>query len=380
MHIIPIASGKGGVGKSILAANVAVALAQNGKRTVLADLDLGGSNLHLILGMRNVTYGLGLFLTRSDVDFEQVVLPTEYRNLRFIPGDAEIPGLANLQSSQKKKLIRRLSSLDADYVVVDLGAGTSLNTLDFFLTSSTGIIVTAPTPTSTVNAYLFLKNAIFRLMQNACKKKSAGDEYLQSLRKQSDTLSRVYVPQIIEHLSRVDPESHRKLMASLERFQPRMVLNMLDDPEDAEKAQRLRRSCKQYLNLDIEHLGVMYRDDLQDIALSSGLPIIRYKPGAVLSQAMYRIADKLVELDTEAGGPLSVESIEDSYGEAEMEASADFDSKLSYVEELLHSGTLTTGDLIETIKNQQLEIRHLRKENMLFKSKLAKAMQQGYRA
>jgi flagellar biosynthesis protein FlhG len=62
-----------------------------------------------------------------------------------------------------------------------------------------------------------------------------------------------------------------------------------------------------------------------------------------------------------------------------MEASADFDAKQSYVEELLHSGTLTTGDLIETIKNQQLEIRQLRKENMLFKSKLVKAIQQGYR-
>jgi flagellar biosynthesis protein FlhG len=154
---------------------------------------------------------------------------------------------------------------------------------------------------------------------------------------------------------------------------------MLEDPKDADKAHRLRRSCRQYLNLDLEHLGVIYRDDLQDIALASALPIIRYKPQSIISQAVYRIADKLVELETEDDGPLAVDTIDETYEEADMEASADFDTKQSYVEELLHSGTLTTGDLIETIKNQQLEIRHLRKENMLYKSKLVKAIQQGYR-
>jgi len=379
MHIVPIASGKGGVGKSILAANLAIALAQNGKRTVVADLDLGGSNLHIVLGMRTVSQGLGSFLSHSEITFDQVVLDTEYPNLRFVPGDAEIPGLANLSSAQKKMLIRRLTSLDADYLVLDLGAGTSFNTLDFFLISRTGLIVSSPTPTSTVNAYLFLKNAMFRLIQNACKRKSPGDQFLQALRKQSDSLKRVYVPQIVEKIAEIDPESYGKLDDSIARFQPRIVMNMLEDPKDAEKAHRLRRSCRQYLNLDLEHLGVIYRDDLQDIALGSALPIIRYKPQSIISQAVYRIADKLVELETEETGPLSVDGIDESYEEADMEASADFDTKQSYVEELLNSGTLTTGDLIETIKNQQLEIRHLRKENMLYKSKLVKAIQQGYR-
>ncbi|MFP4373983.1 MAG: P-loop NTPase [Spirochaetaceae bacterium] len=379
MHIIPIASGKGGVGKSILAANLAIALAQNGRKTVVADLDLGGSNLHIILGMRNVAHGLGTVLTHSEITFDQIVLQTEQANLRFVPGDAEIPGLANLSSAQKRMLIRRLTSLEADYLILDLGAGTSLNTLDFFLISRSGIIVSSPTPTSVVNAYLFLKNAVFRLMQNACKKRSPGDQYLQTLRKQSDTLQRGYLPRIIDNIARVDADSFAKLEASLGRFRPRIVLNLLEDPKDADKAHRLRRSCRQYLNLDLEHLGVIYRDDLQDIALASALPIIRYKPQSVISQAVYRIADKLVEVETEDEGPLAVDTIDESYEEADMEASADFDTKQSYVEELLHSGTLTTGDLIETIKNQQLEIRHLRKENMLYKSKLVKAMQQGYR-
>ncbi|NBQ39078.1 MAG: MinD/ParA family protein, partial [Alphaproteobacteria bacterium] len=62
MQIIPIASGKGGVGKSLVAANLAIALAQAGKNVVLADLDLGGSNLHLILGLRGIPVGIGTWI------------------------------------------------------------------------------------------------------------------------------------------------------------------------------------------------------------------------------------------------------------------------------------------------------------------------------
>jgi hypothetical protein len=139
MHIVPIASGKGGVGKSLVAANIAIALAQQGKRVVLVDLDLGGSNLHLILGIRGSSPSLGSFLGDKKQKFESIIQETDIRNLRFIPGDAEIPGLANINSSQKKSLIRRLSRLDnTDYVILDLGAGTSQNILDFYLMSGQG--------------------------------------------------------------------------------------------------------------------------------------------------------------------------------------------------------------------------------------------------
>lgn len=133
MQIIPIASGKGGVGKSLVAANLAIALAQSGKKTVLADLDLGGSNLHLLLGLRGIPFGIGTFFTTPEADFERLLIDTDIENLRFIPGDSEIPGMANLKPAQKKALIRALLALeDTDVLVLDLGAGTSANTVDFF--------------------------------------------------------------------------------------------------------------------------------------------------------------------------------------------------------------------------------------------------------
>ena len=267
MHIIPIASGKGGVGKSLFAANLAIALGQAGKNVILADLDLGGSNLHLILGLRNLQGGIGTFLTDSRSNLDDVIIQTEYKNLRFIPGDAEIPGIANLSSAQKKKLFTKISNLKADYLILDLGAGTSFNTIDFFLLAGQGTIVTTPTPTALVNAYLFLKNSVFRILGSAVIKDSPAHNHIKQLHKNSQSMQKIYIQDLLKTIKDLHEPSYLNIMKSLSRFRPRLVLNMIEDPKDADKAYKIRRSCQQYLGIEIEHLGIMYRDDLQDTAL-----------------------------------------------------------------------------------------------------------------
>lgn len=380
MHIIPVASGKGGVGKSLFSANLAIALGQAGKKVILADLDLGGSNLHLILGLRNLPGGIGTFLTDNRANLEDVIIQTEYKNIRFIPGDAEIPGIANLNTAQKKKLFTKISNLQADYLILDLGAGTSFNTIDFFLLASQGTIVTTPTPTALVNAYLFLKNSVFRIIDSAVIKESPAHNHLKQLHKNSSGLQKLYIQDLLKTIKELHEPSYQSILNALSRFKPRLVLNMIEDPKDADKAYKIRRSCQQYLGIEIEHLGIMYRDDLQDTALQAGLPIISYKPRAVLSQAIYRIADKIIqdELD-HSNEDLGLTNYDQSFETADLEAEIDFQSKIEYLEDLLQSGALTTGDLLETIKNQQLEITALRKESMFIKSRLTKAAQQGFK-
>lgn len=378
MRIVPIASGKGGVGKSLVAANLSIALGQAGKRVVLADIDLGASNLHVILGIPAPKRGVGTFLSGSSGSFENIILETDYPNLRFVPGDAEIPGLANIKAGQKNMLVKRLLSVDADYLILDLGAGTGTSILDFFLMSSHGIVVTTPALTATLNAYMFLKNAVFRLLYGAFGTRSKAWEYLESLRRDGSSLQRAYVPAILEKVAQIDPERHRIAVERLARFRPRLLLNMLDEPKDAEKAQKIRRSCADYLRLNLEHLGVLYRDELQDVALGSRIPIIRYKPQSILSQAIYRTADKLITTEEEMDAPLSIAELEGSFQTAELEAESDFGARVAYVEDLLNSGALTMGDLVEMVKSQQFEIDKLRKENQFIKFKLARAIGQGF--
>jgi len=378
MRIVPIASGKGGVGKSLVAANLSIALGQAGRRVVLADLDLGASNLHVILGLPAPKAGIGTFLSGSSGPFESIVVDTDYQNLRFVPGDAEIPGLANIKPSQKNMLVKRLLSVDADYLVLDLGAGTGSSILDFFLMSSQGIVVTTPALTATLNAYMFLKNAVFRLLTSAFGQRTKAAEYLDSLRRDGATLQRAFVPAILDRVAEIDPERHRVAVDRLARFRPRLLLNMLEEPKDSEKVQKIRRSCSDYLTLKLEHLGVLYRDEMQDVALASRIPIIRYKPQGILSQAVYRVADKLVSTEGELDAPLSFGELEGSFQTAELEAETDFGAKMAYVEDLLNSGALTMGDLVETVRSQQFEIDKVRRENQLLKHKLARAIGQGF--
>ena len=187
MQILPIASGKGGVGKSLLSANLAIALGQAGKKVVLADLDLGASNLHLALGHNVKNNSIGTYLTDKS-SFQSIIEPTEYDNVSFIAGDSQIPGLTTLKAAQKTKLLRNFHSIDADFLILDLGAGTHQIILDMFLQSPQGILVTAPTVTATLDGYLFLKNSVFRLLNTTYKRGSAGHQYLEQLKTNSDAM------------------------------------------------------------------------------------------------------------------------------------------------------------------------------------------------
>jgi flagellar biosynthesis protein FlhG len=379
VQIIAVASGKGGVGKSLVSANLAIALTQVNKRVILADLDLGGSNLHLVLGEHVGSRGVGTFLNNGKTRIDQIIYPTSWKGLSFIPGEAELPGAANVTVPSKRRLVKALNGLDTDYLILDLGAGTNFNTIDFFLLSGCGIVVATPTLTSTLNAYLFLKNAVFRILNSSYNNKSPVHSYMEDLRKDGTSLQRIHLNKLLESIKAIDPEVYRKYREKVEHLRPRLIMNMLDDPRDVSRSNRLRISAREYLGIEMDSLGIIYRDQLQDSAQRSSLPVIAYKPQAVISQAIYRIADKIIDIDEEFSGPLTNLEADDSFREAEIEAETDFGQKISSLEELLHSGALTQGDLVETIRMQQMEISALKKENRFIKKKIVEAADQGYK-
>ncbi|MCI6186193.1 MAG: AAA family ATPase [Spirochaetia bacterium] len=379
-QIIPVASGKGGVGKSLLSANLAIALGQQGKKVVLVDLDLGASNLHLVIGQKPGAASLGSWFTEKS-DFKDIIQQTDYQNVSFIAGDSQIPDLTSLKHVQKVRLIRNLKNIDTDYIILDLGAGTHQFILDMFLLSPQGIVVSAPAVTATLNGYLFLKNATFRLLYTTFKRGTPGRAYLDNLKKDSATMQKLYIPNLIQFLANCDPTNTQIFISRMQQFRPRLVMNMIEDPKDADRAQRIKSSCNQYLGLEIEYLGLMYRDMLQDKALASQLPVVVYKPQSVLGQAIYRIADKIIstvphQFDAEFN-PDSFSN--DNFQLAEEDATEDYNLKLSGIDDLVSSGSLSIGELAEMIKTQQYEINQLRKENNLLKSKLVKASEQGFR-
>src|SRR5574344_1776703 len=172
VNLLPVASGKGGVGNSALAVNLAILLARKQKKIILVDFDLGGANLHTLLGLKNNHAGLGNFIYKQTDSLLPLIQETGIENLQFIAGDCLFPGTPNLSAGTKTKIIKNLNSLDADYVILDLGAGTTYNTLDMYLLTYNSLLVTTPELTSVLNAYSFLKAAAYRFFMGQFKARS----------------------------------------------------------------------------------------------------------------------------------------------------------------------------------------------------------------
>src|SRR6218665_3842829 len=164
-RIIAVGGGKGGIGKSLVSSNLGVALAAKGQRVLLVDADLGGANLHTCLGVAQPTATLSDFLLRPKARLEDVILPTGVPNLSLIAGALDVLDAANIKYAHKQRLLRSLQTQSVDYLILDLGAGSSFNTLDFFIIADHGVLVLLPEPTSVENAYRFVKAAFYRRLQ-----------------------------------------------------------------------------------------------------------------------------------------------------------------------------------------------------------------------
>ena len=132
-----------------------------GWRTVLADLDIGGSNLHLYLGETFLKLNINDFLNKKVPDLQNIMIRNKY-GPHLIGGDSSQLGAANISFSQKLKLLKAIKQIDADYIIIDLGGDTSYNSIDFFLAADYGIVMTTCDPASYLDAYNFIKVGIYR--------------------------------------------------------------------------------------------------------------------------------------------------------------------------------------------------------------------------
>jgi len=296
--LIPVASGKGGVGKSLFTANLAVSLAARGDRVVAVDLDLGGSNLHSCLGMGNTHAGIGDFINTPDLALEQLVTQTPFERLSFLPGDGVTPFLANLGYFQKLKLIRALRTLDTDYLVVDLGAGSSFNTLDFFALSSRGIVVATPDTLSLLNAMTFLKHFVLRQIGQVL----SGDHRFKALmevqKHQGLRIPAGSVTELVKQIAALDAKMAIQVRERLQVLKPRLVLNQADSAEDLKLLQPVVKNLAEKLSVEVECFGFIPFDiGVRRNVRERGV-LVRDLPESLAAQGIQRIADRVVRLWT----------------------------------------------------------------------------------
>jgi flagellar biosynthesis protein FlhG len=322
--ILPIASGKGGVGKSVLVANLGISLASLGQRTVLIDLDLGGSNLHTYLGMKNRHLGIGNFIADKDVSFQDIRIRSPYPNLDFVPGDVLVTGAANLTHGQKRSVISNIEKLDADYILLDLGSGSHFNTLDFFLMSNSGLLVTTPQAPAILNAYGFLKNAVFRLIQQTLSGQKAVSKYLTDVVKDKQPNSTPGISQILERIEKISKRAAKVVREELAKLKPSIVVSMGDRPEDMEIVQSLRTLIESKLEVDPLCLGFLYYDYIVREAVGDTVPLALVGRDSLILKEIDRIALKIVHSERFPEMPLDLNEYEDSFELATIEAEDDY--------------------------------------------------------
>ena len=296
-YILPVAGGKGGVGKSIYSLNIAVTLAKQCKKVVLVDLDLGGSNLHTLLGLKNNQAGLGTYIAKQETDFSNLLQATGIPGLQFIAGDCLFPGTANMDFFTKKKILMNLERLNADYVILDLGAGSSYNVIDFFLTSYKGMIVVTPELTSILNAYSFLKSTVFRFCYRQFPARSPERQVLQnSILKRMEGKEYSF-QQIMDVMCKTFPETANKALLEMKKLKPRVIMNMGRSNNDIEMGNRLYNLVQNKLSIDIEYIGFIPYDEKVPISVAKRTPISIYAPESKYNSVLDSIARRIISTD-----------------------------------------------------------------------------------
>jgi flagellar biosynthesis protein FlhG len=259
-HIWPIGGGKGGTGKSFLTGNMGILLARQGFRTLLIDADLGAPNLHTIIGLSDPVLSLSDFLNRKVETLQETVIEMPFRNLFLISGAKNKLDIANLAHEQKMKILRAVLGLDYDYILFDLGTGTSFNTIDFFTLSDSGIFICTPEPTSIENTYRLIRSVYVRKIRQVLK-----IDRFRNLAKEAEARNPETIIQnpeyLLDTLKNIDPEEGRMIERILKAFQFKLVLNQVRKQDNPKIGGLICKIIEKHLGLKIQFIGNVSFDE-----------------------------------------------------------------------------------------------------------------------
>lgn len=271
-----VGGGKGGVGKSFVAANLGIGLSNLGKKVLMVDVDLGAANLHTILNMDGGKVSLSNFLKSGSTDIVPFACRTGFENLDLVSGAKDSLDVADNGGAGIARLAEAIVDVPYDYVVLDIGPGTSANILDLFLMADEGILITTPEPTSIENSYRFLKCLFLRRIRNIA---SAREET-----KLKELLHRIFsgqwsgrlktVADILTQIKLLDPERGALLNDILGDTSVSIIVNQTRTPADREIGGAMKAACRGYFGIEIGFLGNIGQEDCVPESIRSKMPLM----------------------------------------------------------------------------------------------------------
>jgi flagellar biosynthesis protein FlhG len=292
-NVIVVGGGRGGVGKSVLAVNLAVYLAQLGRSVTLIDADPAGAELHTILGVsvpRRIAGG------DEGSEEELVSVPTPIPGLFLMPQTYSVGSTVPVRPGRKPRWARNLRQLDFDYVLIDLGSGTAPATLDLFLSADVGLCVTTPEPPSVEASYRFMR----ALFQRRLRRTLLKDRFKMRLveRAQAELSPLPAPPELVRTLARYDTKLAELAAAELAKLRPRLVVNNVRLRSDSDLGQAMLDMGRRYLGIDLDYVGHIEQDDSIWLSVVRRRPVLIDSPTSKSARNLERIARRVLALAT----------------------------------------------------------------------------------
>jgi len=275
--IWPIGGGKGGTGKSFFTGNLGVSLAEQGHRTLLVDLDLGAPNLHTMIGQTEPSKSLSDFVSKKVATLIETVDATQIPQLYLISGARNNLDIANLANEQKMKVLRAIAKLPFDFILLDLGAGTAFNTIDFFMISDSGIFVTTPEPTAIENIYRLIRSVYFRKIRQVLKLQHFRVLAEEAAQRNRDAT--VNNPEmLLEVVKEMDPEQGKNLENALRAFHFKLIVNQMRRQDNPNIGGLVCKIIEKHLGLRMRFAGNISFDERVHDAVCQKVCFLRKYP------------------------------------------------------------------------------------------------------
>jgi flagellar biosynthesis protein FlhG len=292
-RLIVLAAGKGGVGRSLLAANAAVHLAKEGHKVVLFDADLGNCNLHTLLGIEAPERTMDDFVHKRVDTLNALVAPTKIANLGLVSAARDPVSAASLKHGSRTRLFAHLAHLTADFVVVDTPVGTGLTTLDLFNQADCPIVVTAATPLATERMWRFLCAAFIRAALRVGPP-AAARALLEEAFDAAPGRPAPTPGALCRAAKTIDTPCGDTLEQARARFRPTLVVNEARTKADTELGEAIRMLARDRLEIDLEVLGTLAHDEAAWISVSRRRPVVLEAPDAPVTEQIVGVAHRVL--------------------------------------------------------------------------------------
>jgi len=293
-RFIAVGGGRGGVGKSLIAVNLAVYFAQLGKSVVLVDADGAGSNLHAHFGMRAAR-------AEPDVDeggldaIRRALVPTSVPGLSLLPAahDAVAPGVA-LRAGRKMRWLAGLRALGSEYLVIDVGPGHGDFALDVMLAADVAVAVTVPEPPAIETTYRFLRAAFRRRLRRALVRDKLRSGLLE--RALSDLGELPSPIDLVRKLSRMDKQLAEQSWIEAQAMRVQLIVNQTRVRTDMELGAWMSGLVARHYGVALDELGHVEHDDTVWLTVRRNKPLLVDSPASKSARNVERLARRVLAL------------------------------------------------------------------------------------